>query len=539
MSTGPRARCAFRMALLFACWLSAPAVAIGGTSAKALQIEHYGLQLSFDPDAKTVSGSVDIELRCCSAGGRQLSVDMAPELNARSVSFDGAVVRFRHIGAMLIVSLPGSLDAHRSHTLGIDYAAPAGPHLRFDNIAGKPTIASYGMPYSAMTWWPTFDHPALKASGGADIIISAPKGDVAVSNGILVGADRLKSGEVRYHWHESYPIYPDVISVAVGPYREVRATFHSITGRSIPLIFYVFQRDMSRVLPQLRAVPKILSRYEDLFGPYPFQRDKYGVAEMTIPSFREHQTVPSIGRGLLLGRTPIWDLHTVQNVIAHDMAHQWFGDSLTPKHWSDVWLNEGFANYAVALWHETTGGPPALRRFMRGLDTQPFKGSIYIASNEPRADLLTHTTFNKGAWVLHMLRHVMGDKAFFGALREYAQNNRGGLVDTQTWLAVCERQYGHPLGWFFREWIYGNGRPALHLQWREGSSSAGTVELVIRQTQKGALFKMPIDLELVTNGGSETRTVWIRERTEHFNISVSAPVSKVVVDPGYWVLLKR
>ena len=176
---------------------------------------------------------------------------------------------------------------------------------------------------------------------------------------------------------------------------------------------------------------------------------------------------------------------------------------------------------------------------MRSLDTGPFAGSVYIAPGEPRDELLTYTTFNKAAWVLHMLRHVMGDKAFFAALRDYALKNRGGLVDTRTWIATCEQQYGRSLGWFFREWLYGQGRPALRLSWHNRSGRAASLDVAIRQRQKGKVFQMPIDLELITSGGSEVRTVWIRDRMQRFALPTRGPVSKVVPDPDDWLLLKR
>jgi aminopeptidase N len=258
---------------------------------------------------------------------------------------------------------------------------------------------------------------------------------------------------------------------------------------------------------------------------------------MSIPSFREHQTIPSIGRGLIEGSSPVWDLGSVANVIAHDMAHQWFGDSLTPKDWSDVWLNEGFANYAVALWHERSEGEAAYRAFMRSLRVDSSSGPVFIAPDRPPGALLTFTTFNKGAWVLHMLRHVMGDRAFFRALRDYVRTGRGGLVDTESWLSACQKAYGRPLGWFFKEWVYGGGRPHLHSAWKPDIGGGGArVHLTIDQTQPGPAFMTPIDVELVTEGGRELRTVWLHQRHQEVELTADTRVENVVLDPDDWLL---
>jgi aminopeptidase N len=230
----------------------------------------------------------------------------------------------------------------------------------------------------------------------------------------------------------------------------------------------------------------------------------------------------------------VWDLGNVANVIAHDMAHQWFGNSLTPKSWSDVWLNEGFATYAVALWREKQDGEAGYRAYMRSLDATTFDGPIYIQDNTSLHALLTPTTFNKGAWVLHMLRRVMGDKAFFTALRNYVATNRDGLVDTQAWIAACEQAYGKPLNWFFKEWVHGTGRPALRLTWKQTRDDR--LALAVDQTQAGQVFTMPVDVAVKTASGESVTLVWLRHRHENVDLPVKGKVVGVVVDPGGWLL---
>lgn len=521
--------------LLFVC--AQPAVGAPTQTREGLRVGHYELEVSFDPGAQTVSGTSALTLTWQRLPPARIAIDMAESLSARAVTLDDRPAAYAHRGAKLLISLPPALSAEEEHVLRISYEGKPNPrYLHFHTMAGGWAIASYGLPFSAMQWWPTLDEPQFKAAG-ADIIITAPKGARAVSNGTLIGIDRLPDGRTRFHWRELSPIYADVVSVAIGPYVVLRAEYRSESGRAVPLRYYVYPADKARAEAEFAIVPSVLRVYESLFGPYPFAREKYGIAEVPFPSFREHQTVPSLGRGLILGTSPVWDLHDVANVIAHDMAHQWFGDSLTPRHWSAVWLNEAFANYAVALWHERQGGEAAYRRFMRSLDTGPFPGSVYIAPNRPTDELLTYTTFNKGAWVLHMLRHVMGDRSFFTALRDYVRVNRGGLVDTGAWRAACERAYGHSLGWFFAEWVYGEGRPLLRTSWKlEAQSGVAELHVSIDQMQPGTVFTMPVDLEWTAAGRPARETVWLRQRRQELTLRTAAPVSRVILDPDGWVL---
>lgn len=501
---------------------------------------HYSLDLAFDPSAKTVSGTVTTQFTQAHDAMLSLRVDMAQSLEAKQVTLDGQRAVFTHHGDVLTVTLPGRVVVVAMHTLVIGYfGKPSMKGIHFGELFGQPVIGSYGMPYSAKQWWPNLDDPALKADS-ADIDITVPAGLVAASNGTLLEDKALADGRHEFHWHESAPIYSDVISVAIAPYVEVRDSVKSITGHTIPLIYYLYKQDQVRAKSEFAIVPDVLHTYERLFGPYPFQHDKYGIAEFPIPSFREHQTLPSLGRGLIVGTSPVWDLGNVSNVIAHDMAHQWFGNSLTLKSWSDVWLNEGFATYAVALWREHHDGKAGYEAFMDSLDAASFPGPLYIKNKSSLDDLLTPTTFNKGAWVLHMLRHVMGDKTFSAALHDYVGTHHGGVVDTHSWIAACERAYGKPLDWFFTEWVYGEGRPTLHVKWTQTKKgNVAQLQLEIDQTQIGQIFTMPVDVKVTTVNSTRTQTVWLRHRHETIALPAQGIVKDVALDPDGWLLKAR
>lgn len=499
----------------------------------AMSVQHYDLAITLDPVAKRVDGSVGIRFTCAAPACTQLQLDMDQALEVKNLSLDGVTAAFTRDPGLLKVTLPAVGLAAGEHLLQVDYAGQPEPRrLRFDTDPTGQYAASYGLPYSARQWWPEFDDPAIKAAS-ADIHVTVPEGLTAVSNGKLVDVAPLPDKRHRYHWSVAYPIYADVISVAAAPYVEFDDQFMSVTGKPVPLHYFVFPADLVKAKAEFAIIPSVLGAYETLFGYYPFQGEQYGITEMMISSFREHQTVPALGQSFIEAPSAATESENVSTVIAHDLAHQWFGNSLTLRSWSDIWLNESFSNYAVALWHERRDGIADYHAFMRELNTHDFTGSLYVQDPHNFMAMFGSTTFNKGAWVLHMLRHVMGDAEFFAALRDYTADNRYGHVDTAAWMSACERQYGKPLDWFFKEWVYGEGQPALKTTWNQ---QGGMLVLKVVQTQAGQVFTMPVDVEIETGAGPTRQVVWLRDREESLNVPVSGVVKSVSLDPEGWLL---
>src|SRR5262245_54909882 len=275
-------------------------------------------------------------------------------------------------------------------------------------------IATYGMPYTARQWFPCKDTPADKAET-ADISITVPDKLVAASNGKLIAEKQNDDGTKTFAWRVSYPIYPDVISLAITDYRTFTLPYQYSAAESMPMTFYVYPEDLEKAKAQFALLPEMMKSHVGYFGEYPFLREKYGVAEFVVRSYREHQTLPSFGAHMVTGD------HSFDRVLAHELAHQWFGNAISVKDWSQVWLNEGFATYAFALWRERTGGGKDYLEAMQKLERENFDGPLIIQNTRDKNMMFSNTTFFKGAWALHMLRHVMGDQAFFDSLKNYVK----------------------------------------------------------------------------------------------------------------------
>jgi aminopeptidase N len=260
-------------------------------------------------------------------------------------------------------------------------------------------------------------------------------------------------------------------------------------------------------------------------------REKYGVAEFATYSFREHQTLPSYAEKLITGD------HANDAILAHELAHQWFGNSLSVRDWRHVWLNEGFATYAAMLWEERRNGAAAYHTEMNKIAAEDLQGPIFMVDVTDNKKLFGAATFDKGAWVLHMLRAVMGDQQFFKAMQTYVSEYSYRNVTTEDFRAVCERFYGKSLEWFFQEWIYGVSRPTYRMSWKAQDEH---VALRIEQTQTDApAFTMPIGVLVTTASGTQRETVWNDRGDQTFQIAVNGQISdvkNVSIDPDGWIL---
>jgi aminopeptidase N len=507
---------------------SAAASADEGNAAAlgAMDVQHYSLDLHLDPAARSLRGAVEIRAQLLSTAPSTVAIDLDHALTVDAVALDGKPTGFQRTEDKILIAV----NAGPALSIAVTYhGAPQGRGFTFTERNGQPAISSYGMPFTARQWWPCKDDPADKADT-ADIAITVPTPLTAASNGKLVATDTNPDGTRTFRWHVDYPIYPDTLSVAIAEYTVVQDHYRAANGQVMPLLFYVFPPDEEKARRDFRVIPDIMRAHAQRFGEYPFLREKYGVAEFATYSFREHQTLPSYAEQLITGD------HANDAILAHELAHQWFGNSLSVRDWRHVWLNEGFSTYAAMLWLERRKSAAAYRAAMDKSAQQDLHGPIFMADVTDNKKLFGAATFDKGAWVLHMLRHVMGDEKFFEALRAYVQGYSYRNVATEDFRAVCERVYGKSLEWFFAQWVYGVSRPMYRVSW---AAAGDHLALTIRQAQTDApAFTMPIDVAVATASGTTRRTVWNDRNEQTFRIPMSKPsaIKSVRIDPDGWIL---
>jgi aminopeptidase N len=516
-----------------------PALQIGvarSLIASPIHVRYYALDLRLDPATKTIDGVVEMSVTT-RVNARELPLSLARQLVVDQATVDGRPVPVQRSGDIMRLMAAKAIPRGGVASLVVRYHGTprfAGPDadnaFYFVSHNGVPMMASYGLPYSAHEWWPTLDTPAERADS-ASLTFTVPSPLIAVSNGILADSRRNGDGTSTYHWVVRYPIYADVISVAATNYVHFGGYYRFTTRDSMPLAFYTYPEDEAKARESFSIIPSVMDAYISWFGPYPYAREKYGIAEFQVRGYREHQTLPSYAATLITGD------HKNDRIIAHELAHQWFGNLVSVRGWSDIWLNEGFANYAPALWKERIGGSAAYKSYMESLDSDDFNGPVVLQDSLDVEGMFTHTTFNKGAWIIHMLRHVAGEDAFHRLLHAYLRDNDNRSVTTADLQREAERVTGQSLIWFFREWVFGTGRPSYMLDWRASPYGSGSdVIVTIRQGSSAPLFQMPLDLLVQRVSGDTTITVRDTLRSQQFHIHLSERPTGIVLDPDHWVL---
>ncbi|MBM0238175.1 M1 family metallopeptidase [Micromonospora sp. ATA32] len=413
-------------------------------------VSGYRLRVRYDPATDQLTGHATVSATATAALSR-LDLDLTG-LTVSSVRVDGAAAKHRRDGAELLVTPEHGLRRGAAFTVEVDYAGVPKPITDGELgtggfLATADGAVAIGQPESAATWFPVNDHPSDKAT--YDIEVTVPDGLAALSNGVPAGKSS-SGGWTTWKWAERSPMASYLTALVIGDYR-VSTSTHA--GR--PMVTAV-AASLPADGPAAASVARtgaIVDFLASQFGPYPF--DSYGgiaIADDRIRYALETQSRPVYGPGFFRSGRPNLE------VVAHELAHQWYGDSVSLAGWSDIWLNEGFATYAEWLWAEHDGG----RSVQRAFDLQYAATDWSQPSVDPgRAAMFGPAVYQRGALAVHALRRTVGDDAFFRILRGWAIERRGGNVTTKDFIAYAERVAGRSLGSFFDAWLIGATAPAL------------------------------------------------------------------------------
>jgi len=489
-------------------------------------VKYYGININITPATRYINGVVTI---ISIAGGTisVLELDLSRELVIDSVLCGNNKTTYTFTNNLLKVNLDRQYLKNDEIRVSVVYHGNPGSSgfgsFGSNEINGKRHIWTLSEPFGARDWWPCKDHPYDKADS-ADINITVPKELVVASNGSLRNV--IETGDKKtYYWHEGYPISTYLISVTAYPYYTFSNYYRYSTTDSMEIQYYTFLDKFNPRYEQFSNVPNMIKIFSDLFGQYPFMKEKYGHAEFPWGGGMEHQTCTSLGSfGEML--------------IVHELAHQWWGDMITCRDFHNIWLNEGFATYSEALYAEKAYGK---KRYTDEMNGSKFFGSgkIYVddLSNISRifsGDL----TYNKASWILHMLRHVVSDSTFFKLIKEYYQSvHKFDAINTEEFQKVCEKVYQKDLGWFFKQWIYEEYYPKYQYYYQTSKAGSRTnIVLNISQKQTNYIFKMPIDVNITTSLGDTTLVVFDSLKSQSFNLTVNGDITKLALDKDEWIL---
>lgn len=488
---------------------------------------YLDIDLGLDPVTETIDGVVIVRVTVVAGPISSLVLDLDQALQVDAVGL--AATAWSHGADRLTLTLDRAYATDEDLEVLVEYSGtpdPAAAAFGFELADGKPLIWSLSEPYGARTWLPVKDTPADKADS-ASIRLTVPEPLIAVSNGTLEQVVDL-GAERRYEWVERYPIAIYLISVAAHEYVEQSQIVNTNAG-PLTLVNWSYASSAASAASNLGATGQMMLAFEQGFGPYPFMDEKYGQAQFNWGGGMEHQTVTS---------RCCW---SVDFLTAHELGHQWFGDRATCESFTDIWLNEGFATWTEAYWLEASAGQAAYRaemqaaRYLGPGTVRVPEGSLGNSNRIFDSNL----SYDKGSWIVHMLRGVMGDPDFFAFLPAYLDDPAVsyGTATTADVQRVAEQVSGLDLQAFFAQWVDEEWYPTYQLGWNSVGAGGGydlTVELAQLQTHH--VFTMPVPIRVTTAGGVVDLVVQSDEPLETALFPLVDEPLAVELDPDGWVL---
>ena len=449
-------------------------------------------------------------------------------MRVKSVSKGGQAVPYRHFNDILRIASPSGFTAGETHTYRIHYAGiPADGLIIGTNQHGDRTFFGDNWPNRARHWLPVEDHLADKAP--VEFRVTAPAQYEVVANGALV-SDSTEGGLRYTHWRTDVPLPPKVMIIGVSDF--VVDTSGTVDG--VPVQSWVYPEDRDAGFKDLGQAPPILRFFEENLGPYPYEKlanvqstTRYGGMENAAAIFYSEQAVA--------------DGEDDTSLLAHEIAHQWYGNTVTEADWPHLWLSEGFATYLTGLYLEHARGDAALTRFMstarqqvvRFHEQRPDEPLVDTTFTDPN-ELLNTNPYQKGGWVLHMLRREVGTDTFWEGLRAYYERYRNQNASTRDFRSVMEDVSGQDLKQFFHQWTRRPGHPVIEGTWRYDEATKECV-ITLRQTQEEPLFDVPVEVA-IENGSRSTTTISMRSRTEEARVDCPQAPASVSLDPDIQLL---
>ncbi|MDH3733496.1 MAG: M1 family metallopeptidase [Gemmatimonadota bacterium] len=502
---------------------------------------NYAFDILVSDATDEIVGSATIDLRFKVEGIEEVRLDLVAVgddgrgmLVMGVASGDGSL-QYRHENDALFVRLATPSAAGQRVAIRIDYrGVPVTGMIIGPNKHGDRTFFSDNWPNKARNWLPTIDHPYDKAT--SEFRVTAPNHYQVISNGLLVEQTDVSDDMRLTHWKQSVPIATWLYALGVARF----AVQHVDDYRGVAIQTWVYRQDRDAGFYDF-AVPtkQAMEFYGDMVGPYSYEK-LANVQSNSVGGGMEAATAIFYGDNAVTGERSVrW-----RNVIIHEVAHQWFGNAVTEYDWDDVWLSEGFATYFTLLFIEHQYGRD---EFVAGLKASreriiPFmeENPHYRIVHDDLDDMSQVTTgagtYQKGSWVLHMLRGVVGEDAFWAGVQSYYGEFQDRNATTADFRRHMEEASGIDLETFFLQWLYSGGMLRLEGGWRYDAVS-GTIDIDIDQAQDEYVFRMPVQVAIEVDGERRIETLQIDGVADRFTVSVPGEPEAVTLDPDTWILM--
>jgi len=509
---------------------------------KDYDLEHSRIALSFDLDQKKVIGDVTHTLTIL-RDTQSITFDSAG-LQIQSVTLNEAAATFETSEDKLRVALPKPAKPGEKFTVEIKYQGKPAKGLFFvlpdKEYPNRPSqIWTQGESEDTHYYLPTYDYPNDRLT--TETILIVPAGWLTVSNGKLISVTEAGGGLKTWTWRESQPSSTYLFSVVAGEFAEARDSW-----RNIPVTYYAPKDRADRLTVNYGRTPAMIDLFSKKLGvDYPWEKYAQSMVDDFVAGGMENSsattnTSSSLRHAKLVPEYP----EDEDPLISHELAHQWFGDLVTCKDWGHVWLNEGFATFMESVWTEAHFGKDfadyerweTSRRWfsMTGLYAKPIVRHDFDDSSE-----FDENVYAKGGWVLYMLRHQLGEDAFYAGLKHYLEVNRGKNVVTADLTKAIEEATHTNVDQFFSQWIYGAGAPKLDVSYTFDEARKQVI-LTVKQTQKRegyvGLFRFPVDVEITNSSGPKLYNLVVSKESESFSMPSETAPRMVLFDKGTQIL---
>ena len=512
---------------------------------RPFRVLHVRLEVDLDLVGKSLAGAATVRVEARRDQLDVVTLD-AVEMTIEAVAFEGqALASFDYDGEKLRLPLPHPLARGESAAVTVTYRAKPrrglyfiGPDAAHPDRA--PQCWTQGQDDDSRYYWPCVDAPNEKAP--MEVIAMAPSGNFVLSNGDLRDRKVLPNGRTRWHYVLDFPHPPYLVTIVCGPFVEL-ADRAAETGVDV-LTFAPPGREAD-ARRTFGRTPRMIDYFSARIGvPYPHRR----YSQITVPEFifggMENTTAATLTDHILLDERAALD-HDMDGLISHELAHQWWGDLLTCREWTEAWLNEGFATYFEYIWREHAKGRDEADLEIRNdadaylAEAGRYQRPIVSRRYDEPIHLFDGHTYDKGGRVLHMVRHILGDDIFFRAIRHYATTHAQKTVDTRDWARAIEDVSGRNLESFFDRWVSRAGHPELTCSW-QWDDERGEGQLRVQQTQTISEelppFQFDVQVRFEVGRKMEDVTINVREANQIFPFKLAARPEQVVFDPGDVIL---
>ncbi len=491
-------------------------------------LKYHRLEWTVDPGADKINGSVTSYF----VAGENLNsivFDLADNMIVSKVTQRGSDLNFsQNSNDELIINLASTQNKGTLDSLTVVYGGnpvSSGFGSFETNVHGPlsvPILWTLSEPYGAKGWWPC-KQDLIDKIDSIDVFIKHSDSYRSASNGLLQ-SEIINGSEITTHWKHRYPIPAYLIAIAVTNYSVYN---DHVDSGNFDVINYVYPENLDTAKAGTAVTPAIMDLFGSLFEPYPYSDEKYGHAQFGWGGGMEHTTMTFMGS---------WG----RSLIAHELAHQWFGNKITCGSWEDIWLNEGFATYLDGLVRENFDGEGAFINWKAALVqdiTSQTDGSTFVSDTTNVSRIFSgRLTYRKGAMILNMLRYKLGDEIFFQAIKNYLtdKNLAFGYAKTNNLIAHLEEASGLGLKEFFDDWYYGEGYPSYEVNWHQNPANK-IVRFNVNQTQSHSsvsFFEMPLPVKVNGTGGeAEIIRLEVSENAQTFNTEIPFDIVSIEIDP--------